>query len=481
MPAPPPQDDFARFFDHALDLHGIANREGCFRRVNPAWSRALGWTVGELTGSPWLEFVHPEDLQATIAAGQQLFEGASIVSFENRYRCKDGGYRWLQWHAESVNGEAYCTGRDVTEERLQKDARNQQYVENMAEALPQIVWTARADGALDFYNKRWFDYTGMTLEQTRGWGWQPVLHADDLQSGIDRWTESFQSGRPYEVEVRFKRACDGAYRWHLCRALPVRDANERVVKWFGTCTDIDDQRRAQETLRETQQQLEVRVAARTAELAASNQEKTSLLQEVHHRVKNNLQMISSLVSLQAHQIQNQEARASLLEIQGRVHAIALLHECLYQSDNLGRVDMHEYLDKLVATMQSTYGEPISRPRINATAERIYLSLDVAVPCGLIVNELVTNAMKHAFRDPNPTALRQIRIELQRAGNDITITVADNGLGFSSAVDLASDATLGLTLVRDLSRQLRGHAEFRTENGAHCTVTYPEPLVQGDRS
>jgi PAS domain S-box-containing protein len=481
VPTTAPLDDFARFFGHALDLHGIANREGRFRRVNPAWQRALGWTVDELTGSPWLDFVHPDDLQATTAAGKQLFEGASIVSFENRYRCKDGSYRWLQWHAESVNGEAYCTGRDVTDERLQKDARNQRYVENMAEVLPQIVWTARPDGSIDYYNGRWFDYTGMTLEQTCGWGWQPAVHPDDLQYALDRWAESYQSGNPYELEARFKRASDGAYRWHLCRALPVRDASDRIVKWFGTCTDIDDQKRAQETLREAQQQLEVRVAARTAELARSNEEKTSLLLEVHHRVNNNLQMISSLISLQAQQIQNQEARASLLEIQGRVHAIALLHECLYQSDDFGRIDMHEYLNKLVATMQSTYGEPISCAGIDAAAERIFLALDVAVPCGLIINELVTNALKHAFRGPNAAPLRAIQIAFQRADGDISVSVADNGLGFPSQLGLGSEATMGLTLVRDLSRQLRGHAEFRSEGGAHCTVTFPEPQLKGARS
>jgi PAS domain S-box-containing protein len=464
--------DFSRFFEHALDLHGIANVEGHFRRINPAWQRTLGWTVDELTGSPWLDFVHPDDRKLTLEAGSRLFAGASIVSFENRYRCKDASYRWLQWHAEAVGGEAYCTGRDVTQEHLQKDARNQRYVENMAEALPQIVWTARPDGELDYYNERWFAYTGMTIEQTQGWGWKPVLHADDLQPCIDRWTEAYQSGRPYDIEVRLKRACDGLYRWHLCRALPVRDVSGSIVKWFGTCTDIDDQRRAQEALRETQQQLEERVSARTAELAASNEQKTSLLQEVHHRVKNNLQMISSLLSLQARQTQNEDACANLLDIQGRVHSIALLHECLYHSDDLGRVDMHYYVHRLVAMIERSYAGPIPGAHIDAISDRIHLSLDTAVPCGLIVNELVTNALKHAFRDANGTAPQEIRIEIRSVGDDITILVADNGSGFAGRVDPAGDQTMGLTLVRDLSRQLRGRAEFATLNGARCTVTFP---------
>jgi len=119
----------------------------------------------------------------------------------------------------------------------------------LAEAIPQIVWTARPDGWLDYYNGRWYEYTGMTLAQTQGWGWQPVLHPDDVRRCLDYWQEAVTTGQPYEVEYRFKRASDGCYRWHLGRALPVRDSSGHIVKWFGTCTDIDDQKQATEALR----------------------------------------------------------------------------------------------------------------------------------------------------------------------------------------------------------------------------------------
>ncbi len=126
----------------------------------------------------------------------------------------------------------------------------------LAEAIPQIVWTANPDGWLDFYNQRWFDYTGLTLEQTQGWGWEPVLHPDDLQNCILLWTHAYSTGEPYETEYRFKRAADGEYRWHLGRALPVRDADGAIVKWFGTCTDIHDQKEAAEVLRRSRDELE---------------------------------------------------------------------------------------------------------------------------------------------------------------------------------------------------------------------------------
>lgn len=138
----------------------------------------------------------------------------------------------------------------------------------LADAMPQIVWTATPDGNLDYYNRRWYDYTGMTLEQTRDLGWQPVLHPDDLQNCIDRWRLACATGAPFEAECRFRRASDGAYRWHLGRAFPLRDQAGAILQWFGTCTDVHDYKEAERALRQTHDELESRVAQRTAELAA---------------------------------------------------------------------------------------------------------------------------------------------------------------------------------------------------------------------
>jgi diguanylate cyclase (GGDEF)-like protein/PAS domain S-box-containing protein len=143
----------------------------------------------------------------------------------------------------------------------------------LANAVPQIVWTANPDGGLDYYNQHWIDYTGMSIEQTLGWGWEPVLHPDDLQNCVDVWTDAYTRGVPYEVEYRFKRASDGTYRWHLGRALPVRDLDGKIIKWFGTCTDIEDQKQAVVNV-------EKKVVERTLELAAVNK---ILLIEIEQR------------------------------------------------------------------------------------------------------------------------------------------------------------------------------------------------------
>ena len=139
----------------------------------------------------------------------------------------------------------------------------------LADAMPQIVWTANPNGLVDYYNQRWFDYTGMGLETTEGW--ESVLHPHDLDQCLELWSHALKTGEKYEVKYRFKRASDGVYRWHLGRASAARDDEGQIVKWFGTCTDIDDQKQAEEALEMARNELEIRVEDRTAELAQANQ------------------------------------------------------------------------------------------------------------------------------------------------------------------------------------------------------------------
>jgi PAS domain S-box-containing protein len=210
------------------------------------------------------------------------------------------------------------------------------------------------------------------------------------------------------------------------------------------------------------------VTSRRAELAKVQ----AMLQEIHHRVKNNLQMITSLLNLQARQAASDEARAAFRETLGRVRSMAILHDGLYQSEDLGRIDMRDYVDKLLAMIQRAFSD--ARASFVADVERVVLPVDLAIPCGLIVNELVTNALKHAFGSATPSLANEIRVELHPRGEDLAISVIDNGLGLSLETASGHRESLGLTLVHDLCSQLRGRAEFVVAGGTRCTVTFPAP-------
>lgn len=167
-----------------------------------------------------------------------------------------------------ANAELETRVEDRTRELAGANATLRQSEENfrfLANIMPQIVWTSKPDGNLDYYNSRWYEYTGLNLEQTRDWGWKLAVHPDDLPTFVERWTRSFTTGYHYEAEYRFRRASDGTYRWHLGRAFPQRNSEGVIVRWVGSCTDIHDQKMASENL-------ERRVIERTAALAEAHEE-----------------------------------------------------------------------------------------------------------------------------------------------------------------------------------------------------------------
>jgi PAS domain S-box-containing protein len=146
----------------------------------------------------------------------------------------------------------------------------------LAESSPGLVWTATAGGSVDYFNQRWCDYSGLTMDQSRDWGWQSAIHPEDLPRCLENWTRALRTGENYEVEYRIKRA-DGLYRWHLGRAMPLRNQHGDVVQWVGTCTDIEDKKRAENDLRQANESLEKRVGERTAELTASERRYRQLI------------------------------------------------------------------------------------------------------------------------------------------------------------------------------------------------------------
>ncbi len=217
-------------------------------------------------------------------------------------------------------------------------------------------------------------------------------------------------------------------------------------------------------LRDVSQRVENEEKIRT-----SLREKEALLKEIHHRVKNNLQVVSSLLGLQSRGVTDERTRRAFQESQNRVHSMALLHEALYQSENLSAVDFPVYIRQLASHLFHSYGVAPQRIHLRTDLDQLYLDLDAAVPCGLIINELLSNSLKYAFPDGREG---EIRIELhEHAGGVARLIVADNGVGLRSDVDLATARTLGLRLVRSLSEQLGGKIEVVSNKGTEIRLTF----------
>jgi two-component sensor histidine kinase len=204
-------------------------------------------------------------------------------------------------------------------------------------------------------------------------------------------------------------------------------------------------------------------------LRDSLREKQVLLKEIHHRVKNNLQVICSLLSLQSRKIEDQELLQMFEESQNRVRSMALIHERLYRSDDLSSVDFGEYVRNLATQLVQSYRRGLGPVDLRVDAADVELAINAAVPCGLIVNELVTNSLKHAFVDGRPG---EIHIELRPERDHlVTLAVGDNGVGFPDEVDFRQTDSLGMQLVNTLANQLGGTVELSNGQGTRFEIRF----------
>ena len=211
-------------------------------------------------------------------------------------------------------------------------------------------------------------------------------------------------------------------------------------------------------------------------IRASLREKEVLLKEIHHRVKNNLQVVSSLLNLQARGISDEESRRFFKESQHRVHSMALIHEQLYESEDLSRIDFPSYIRQLVAYLFRSYGVSLSRVSLKTRIEDLHFEIDVAVPCGLIINELVSNSLKYAFPEGRQG---EVRVDFKKGpGDRIIMMVGDDGVGFPPGVSLLNTRTLGLRLVRTLAQQLGGHAELKSRSGTQVKIQFSLSAAKG---
>lgn len=428
----------------------------------------------------------------------------------------------------------------------------------MVDHLPMLCWMANADGYIFWYNRRWYDYTGMTPAQAEGWGWRSVHDPDVLPAVMANWTNAIERGEPFEMTFPI-RCHDGTFRPFLSRIQPVRDNSGRVTRWYGLNTDISGEAALESRLSESEATLRaffetagvytavldlddddftfqlanrrmarfwgaangvtgrsarslaggelargmmtvlkrghsagqpttveypfegpdgerwftatltpmpsgesgkprlsivsLDISARKraeAALAQALETKDMLLHEVNHRVKNSLQLVTALLSLQAAQAADTALRGNLLEARGRVAVVASMHQRLYSTSAHDRVDMVGYLRELANENVAAHGaQGVVALNFDAD-EELVLELSRAVPLALIVGELLTNAFKYAFPDDRAGV---VAIGVHRTDGVTRVTVADDGAGLPAGFSINRATSLGMKIVRSLSRQI----------------------------
>ena len=247
---------------------------------------------------------------------------------------------------------------------------------------------------------------------------------------------------------------DGSEKSIADSGAPIRDKDGNIIGVVLVFRDITEERLAEE------------------KIIKSLKEKEVLLKEVHHRVKNNMAIIASLLKLQAGYVEDDKYLTMFKECQGRITSMALVHEKLYQTEDFAQIDLNEYILSLVQSIRNTFGS--SREYyINTEIDAIFLDIDILIPCGLIINEILTNSFKHAF---NGEKSAEINITMKRLENkDIVLTISDNGKGLPDDFDIKGSTGLGFQLINGLTKQIGGTMEVNSGQGAEFKLVFPDKL------
>ncbi|MGB9980212.1 histidine kinase dimerization/phosphoacceptor domain -containing protein [Methanobacterium sp.] len=240
-------------------------------------------------------------------------------------------------------------------------------------------------------------------------------------------------------------------------------------------TDITEQKKAEQYLRNAHDELEIKVQERTSELLATLQEKELLLREIHHRVKNNLQIISSLLNLQIPYIKDEQSIEFFKESQNRVKSISMVHEKLYQSKNLDKIDFGSYISNIVTNLFQTYDVNQNIIEYNLSLDNVELNIETSIPCGLIITELITNSIKHAFpaAESHGSSSGKIEVKLYPENEKFTLVIKDNGIGIPKDLNFKNTKSLGLQLVNLLINQVDGFIKLNREKGTEFRIEFEE--------
>jgi PAS domain S-box-containing protein len=488
------EKQFRDFSNSIQNLAWMARGDGWIYWYNQRWYNYTGTTEEEMQGWGWTKVHHPDHVKRTTEFIRNAWLTGEQWELTFPLKSRNGEYRWFLTRAYPIKNEQgkvtqwMGTNTDIHDKlQIQEELeQSRNSLRQISDFMPQIVWTTDAKGYHDFFNKRWYEFTGMTFEETKGEAWAKLLHPEDFKRTDETWRNCLKSGKEYEIEYRMKRH-DGNYRWLLARAIPLRRGDGTIERWYGTCTDIHDQKTMSERLEDLVQE-------RTKELRRSNEDLQQYAHVASHDLKEpvrKIQFFEDLISNKYQETLPEEVNQSLQRIRKSANRISAMIEgvLLYSSVDgsmmiLDDIDLNQVLHDVATDLELVIAE--KNVAIN------YENLPVIKGVPTLIYQLFYNLVNNSVKFSKPGRPLVIDIDSKHVSEDgrlfWQIVLEDNGIGFSdkhsetifrtfirlNPKDKYEGTGLGLALCKKIVERHGGsiRATGRENEGATFTIMLP---------
>lgn len=450
----------------SIDMICASDRKGFITEFNEAAQHTFGYSSEEVIGKH-VSMLYADPNERIRITDEELYKNGVFAGEVTNIR--KNGKKFTAYLSASIlkneQGEvvgAMGVSRDISElKKADEIIRSQSAKLNaIIESSSHVIWTVDKNICLTTFNKNYDNQLMKRYGINASIGLSMISGASVSSNEYNNfWLKKYENaflGQPQYFETEFIDK-DGNESWREIYLNPILDENGEVREVSGIGHDVTEKKQSEEQIRQ------------------SLQEKEVLLKEVHHRVKNNLQVISSILNLQSSYVKDEGTLNILKESQNRIKSMAFIHESLYQTKDFSSINFTEYVVNLSQNLIHSYSNFGHEIKLNLDIQNVFLNLDLAIPCGLIINEIVSNALKYAFVDNSEGA--EVTIQMQIMNDDLVLKVGDNGIGLPKNIDYRNTESLGLQLVVTLTDQLSGIIALDLEKGTNYTIIFKHNQVK----
>ena len=495
------EEKFRSLVEHALEGILILDLQGTILFANNAAARTIeADDCAGLIGRNVMEFIAPESREDVVRDFIQVSQGHdaylaqyNAISAKGNKFCVESIGKVISYEGEPAD---LISIQDITERKRAEDAlrESEERYRILTDAAHDAIYTLSPEGVVRYVNSGGAALIGMPPEKIVGLSLGMLYHAEIAQEFRENLDKVISTKRPVRYDAKFWHEDQDQITWLDAQLVPQLGPDGSVVQVIGISRSITDRKQAEMLLKRFNEELEWQVRLRTAELEHTNtlleaaiiqrtvaeesvrkslNERELLLREIHHRVRNNLQIILSLLSLQSRNIKDQKLLDTLGEFQNRIMAMAHIHERMCRADDISRIDLSEIVTFLGSNLFKSYKVDPQHIRLNVEMKDLQITIDSAIPVSLIINELISNSIKHAFPTGTPG---EITIAGRREADTIVLSIRDTGIGIPKDLDwMRNKQSLGLRLVTSLVEQLNGTIELDRSVGTAFTIVVQEKI------